>query len=179
MAELVSKKKAQQRATRLRRVAPHTAGARVLGEQLLRCPQNAADVVQDALEIALTTANFPAPDKTKAWFFQVVRNKCIDQLRQQQKFTDDTPLAALTLPEEHLQAPGTATTRCVYQALAALPFELRDLIVLRELNDCSYKDIALIVGIPEGTVMSRLHKARLALRDEFNKRSGENLNDHQ
>lgn len=169
----------QQHVSRMQVIAPYTRNARILAEQLLRCPQLAADVVQDATEKALTTMHFPAQESTKSWFLQVVRHQCIDQLRRQQKLVGETELATLATPEERLQLPCIATTRMVYQALAALPFELRDLIVLRELNDCSYKEIAAVVGIAEGTVMSRLHKARLALRSEFKRRAGENSDDYR
>ncbi|MDN7135231.1 RNA polymerase sigma factor [Pseudidiomarina terrestris] len=170
---------AAEHVSRMQMIEPHTRGAQRLAEQLLGCPQRAADVVQDATEKVLTTTHFPARQNAKAWFLQVVRHLCIDQLRRQRKHVDDDVLGSHRAPTEPLDSTLRETAGAVYEALAALPFELRDLIVLRELNECSYKEIAVIVGIAEGTVMSRLHKARLALRSEFKRRTGEDSDDYR
>lgn len=147
---------------RYRVIAPYVAGAQVLAVQFMRCPQRGKDMVQDALEKALQTSHFPAAQKAKPWFLQVVRHRCLDELRLLQRHSDDTALAELIAPQpDPLQAHRK---NLVQQALALLPQEQRDLLVLREFNDCSYADIAMIVGIPEGTVMSRLHRARMAMR---------------
>lgn len=147
---------------RYRVIAPYVAGAQVLAVQFMRCPQRGKDMVQDALEKALQTSHFPAAQKAKPWFLQVVRHRCLDELRLLQRHSDDTALAELIAPQpDPLQAHRQ---NLVQQALALLPQEQRDLLVLREFNDCSYADIAMIVGIPEGTVMSRLHRARMAMR---------------
>ncbi|RUO60246.1 RNA polymerase sigma factor [Pseudidiomarina insulisalsae] len=149
---------------------PHVPGARVLAEQLLNCSQRAADMVQDALEKALTTQHFPAREKTKAWFLQVVRNRCLDELRHLQRLTNDTDLAEPAA--ETWSAERQQQQNLVQRALAQLSAEQRDLLVLREFNDCSYADIAIIMGIPAGTVMSGLHRARLALRHKLQRQMG-------
>lgn len=152
---------------RYRVVAPHVAGAQVLAEQLMRCPQRGKDMVQDALEKALKTAHFPLEAKVKPWFLQVVRRRCFDELKLLQRHHDDSAigeLAAVTPDPQQTQAQNN-----VQRALARLPAEQRDLLVLREFHDCSYADIATIVGIPEGTVMSRLHRARMAMRSVLQK----------
>ncbi|CAB0150032.1 RNA polymerase sigma factor SigV [Pseudidiomarina piscicola] len=162
--------------SRMGLINAHYASALMLAQQLLMCPQNAADVVQDATEKALKVSDFPAPERVRTWYLKVVRNRCIDQLRSQRKFIDAQALESLAGAE----TPTTVSAQTVsgaYSALAALPFELRDLIILRELNECSYKEIAAIVEIPEGTVMSRLHKARVALRNAFNRWQQEKSNE--
>lgn len=147
---------------RYRVLEPYLVGAQILATQFMRCPQRGQDMVQDALEKALKTGHFPLDDKAKAWFLQVVRHRCVDELRVLQRHSDDADLADLAgQPHDPLQL---FSDNLVQKALAKLPQEQRDLLVLREFNDCSYADIAAIVGIPAGTVMSRLHRARMALR---------------
>ncbi|WP_258806810.1 RNA polymerase sigma factor [Pseudidiomarina sp. CB1] len=147
---------------RYRMIAPYVAGAQVLATQFMRCPQRGKDMVQDALEKALRTQHFPLKSKAKPWFLQVVRHRCLDELRLLQRHTDDSVLTELAT-QTHDSLPFVAQN-LVQEALARLSPEQRDLLVLREFNDCSYADIATIVGIPEGTVMSRLHRARMAMR---------------
>ncbi|HET8816691.1 MAG TPA: sigma-70 family RNA polymerase sigma factor, partial [Pseudidiomarina sp.] len=76
-----------------------------------------------------------------------------------------------TDPEQRLEQ--TQLRAVVLKALAELPSEQRELLVLRELNECTYADIAAILNIPVGTVMSSLHRARLALKDIIVNRMGE------
>ncbi|MBY6063017.1 RNA polymerase sigma factor [Pseudidiomarina sediminum] len=156
---------------RFQQLQPHLAGARVLAESYFRCQQRAADVLQDSLEAALTTEQFPSTEQCRAWLFQVVRNRCIDSLRKQRKLSnDDSYDFTLATAESTPTEEGYSE---VHQALAALPFEQRDILVLREFSDCSYAAIADILGVAEGTVMSRLHRARLALSKELQRRMGE------
>lgn len=148
-------------------IAPYVAGAQVLATQFMRCPQRGKDMVQDALEKALQTSHFPLENKVKPWFLQVVRHRCLDELRHLQRHSDDTMLAEM--PSQQHDPLQAFAVNIVQRALAELPQEQRDLLVLREFNDCSYADIATIVGIPEGTVMSRLHRARMAMRSVLQK----------
>ena len=79
----------------------------------------------------------------------------------------DGEAAALQVPDP-TEGPEAALARCedlarLDQALAALPLELRECLVLRELEEMSYKDVAHVTGVPIGTVMSRLWRARRAL----------------
>ncbi len=152
---------------RYRALEPYVAGAQVVATQFMRCPQRGKDMVQDALEKALKTSHFPLDAKVKPWFLQVVRHRCLDELRVLQRHNDDAELTELAGQQQDMLTPFTVNN--VQKALASLPQEQRDLLVLREFNDCSYADIALIVGIPEGTVMSRLHRARLAMRAALQK----------
>lgn len=143
-------------------IAPYVAGAQVLATQFMHCPQRGKDMVQDALEKALQTPHFPSEEKAKPWFLQVVRHRCLDELRLLHRHHDDAALAELTVPQ--IDPLQTYRQTIVQKALALLSHEQRDLLILREFNDCSYADMAMIIGIPEGTVMSRLHRARMAMR---------------
>ncbi|WP_411358380.1 RNA polymerase sigma factor [Pseudidiomarina salilacus] len=139
---------------------PHLRGAQLLAQQLLQCQSSAEDCLHDALISAITTTGFPETAKVKAWFLQVVRFRSLDLLRQRKKLTT---LDSISTLEEVVSTPLPAESNAL-QALSLLPFAQRDVLVLRELNDCSYAEIATIMQIPQGTVMSRLARAREALR---------------
>ena len=104
----------------------------------------------------------------KAWFMAVVRNACIDALRErrlrgiEEAFDEDThqaPVAGSLEPPEDA-AMRASEARWIRAEIARLPEEYREVIVLRELEELSYKEISAIVKVPIGTVMSRLARAR-------------------
>lgn len=150
----------RQQQQRYQLLQPHLRGAQLLAQQLLQCHSLAQDCLHDALLSALTTARFPESDELKAWFLQVVRFRSFDMLRQRKKWASLSATEGVEAPTEEL-APAT---EYVLKALSQLSFAHRDVLVLRELNDCSYAEIAAIMQIPQGTVMSRLARAREALR---------------
>ena len=105
----------------------------------------------------------------RAWLLQIVRTTAYDAMAKRRR-AGEVPLEPDTVSEpidpaddpEHAYArvQGSAT---LAEALGALPDELRECVVLRELEEMSYRDIARITGVPTGTVMSRLWRARQAL----------------
>ena len=128
----------------------------------------AEDVVQEAAMRALRAFDTLAGPNPKAWFMAVVRNASIDWLRggkqrdMEQEYDEDLhggfgPGAAES-PET--LAMRAANARSVRSAIAALPLEFREVIVLRELEELSYKEISAIVNVPIGTVMSRISRGR-------------------
>jgi RNA polymerase sigma-70 factor (ECF subfamily) len=143
------------------------SGAHALAIQILQNPDDAADAVQDALATVLGKPDAYDGGKgpLKPWFLQVVRNRCLDQLRRRR---------ANDLPVEELADTGNTPERAAHiaqrdaalkTALAAVSLDQRQIIVLRDYLDMSYAEIAAVLGIAQGTVMSRLHRARVALKE--------------
>jgi RNA polymerase sigma-70 factor (ECF subfamily) len=149
---------------------PHLDAAYNLARWLVRDPTLAEDVVQDAMVRGLTYIRSFRGDNPRAWLLQIVRTTAYTRLAARRDTAevplDPEPAAEIADsaadPEEQAWQRERHTT--LEQALAALPAELREIIVLRELEDMSYRDIARVVGVPLGTVMSRLWRARRALR---------------
>lgn len=142
-------------------------GAHALAIQILGNPDDAADAVQDALATALEkpAAYDDGRGPLKPWFLRVVRNRCFDQLRRRRP--NDLPVEELVdtrkTPEQALQiAQQDAELK---RALTAITADQRQIIVLRDYLDLSYAEIADVLRIARGTVMSRLHRARLALKE--------------
>jgi RNA polymerase sigma factor (sigma-70 family) len=158
-------------------VMPHLNAAYNLAHWLMRDPTLAEDIVQDAVLRALTYfASYKGGDP-RAWLLRIVRNTAYAGLTARRRGVatslDDAGLSAdgepLTMEIADLaDDPEMALTRTqglatLDQALAALPAELRECLVLHELEELSYKEVAHITGVPIGTVMSRLWRARQAL----------------
>jgi RNA polymerase sigma-70 factor (ECF subfamily) len=154
-------------------VLPHLDSAYNLARWLMCNDADAEDVVQEAyLRAAKFFASFRGADG-RPWLLAIVRRAGYDwldrnrshqgtarfdeQLHSQQRESSDPP--ALLLREEDREI--------LRQALADLPFEYREVLVLRELEGLSYKEIGAITGIPPGTVMSRLARGRERLRDRL------------
>lgn len=156
-------------------------GAIALARSLLSSlpyPQDRAkDIVQQAVA-QLIERGAHLNDYRQAWFFTVVRNACIDELRRQRRYSRDEQALASTTelegPAEH--ALNQEQQQQVQHALQSLSFEQREILLLRDVNDLSYATIAHILSINAGTVMSRIHRARMALRKALQKPSAEVAN---
>jgi RNA polymerase sigma-70 factor (ECF subfamily) len=142
-------------------------GAHALATQILGNADDAADAVHDAFETALRKPQSYDRSKgpLKPWFLRVVRNRCIDLLRRRRG--SDVAVEELAdagpRPEEAVEAAQTTTH--LETALRAISSDQRQIVVLRDYLDLSYAEIADVLDIAPGTVMSRLHRARLALRE--------------
>ncbi|MDX1499368.1 MAG: sigma-70 family RNA polymerase sigma factor [Woeseiaceae bacterium] len=142
-------------------------GAHALAIQILGNSEDAADAVHDAFAVVLAKPG--AYDARKGplrpWFLKVVRNRCLDMLRRRRATgPDPDELAAGTASPE--QAAGEAErSAAITLALGTLPAERREIVILRDYLDLSYAEIAEVLGVAPGTVMSRLHRARLALKE--------------
>ncbi len=156
-------------------VLPHLDAAYNLARWLMRDAGAAEDVVQDAVLRALTYFSSFKGVNPRAWLLQIVRNAAygsgrldrnvrlvsIDEPGEAGKVVGDDLVSEKDDPETALiWARGE---RQVHQLIAALPVELREPLVLRELEELSYKEIAEITHTPIGTVMSRLFRARRML----------------
>ena len=150
---------------------PHLGAAYNLARWLLRDDQQAHDVVQEAYLRAFRFFGGLRGQSARPWLLGIVRNACYDWMRQHQSLADQ-----LAFDEERDSVAGSAATDPaalweqraqrgrVNAAIEALAPPFREVIVLRELEEMSYEEIAHVAGIPIGTVMSRLSRARAALR---------------
>lgn len=142
-------------------------GAHALAIQILGNVDDAADAVHDAYASALAKPDAYDQQKgpLKPWFMRVVRNRCLDMLRRRR--ANSVPVDEVAdpgaTPEEAL-ADSQRSVR-IRKALASIPSDKREIIVLRDYLDLSYGEIADVLEIAGGTVMSRLHRARLALKE--------------
>jgi RNA polymerase sigma-70 factor, ECF subfamily len=145
-------------------------GAHALAIQILGNSDDAADAVQDALATILGKPDAYDDSKgpLKPWFLRVVRNRCFDLLRRRRP--GDMPVDELVdpadNPEQSLQI--AQRDRALKQALASISSEQRQIVILRDYLDLSYAEIAEVLAVANGTVMSRLHRARLALKEVLN-----------
>jgi RNA polymerase sigma-70 factor, ECF subfamily len=155
---------------------PHLDAAYNLARWLTRNDDDAQDVVQDAMLRALRYFAGFRGEHARPWLLQIVRNSCMDWLRENHPgeiaMLDDLDDAERASIEPHAPAadePDAVAARMddrerLNDALAALPPHYREVVVLRELEDLSYRDIAAVTDVPVGTVMSRLARARGLLR---------------
>jgi RNA polymerase sigma-70 factor (ECF subfamily) len=165
--------------------APHLDAAYNLARWLARNPLDAEDIVQEAYLRAFRFFDgYKGPD-ARAWLLTIVRNTFYTWRKRDQPFAqsveyDDAQAGHQGMDNEvetaatalHETNPETlllraADQRLVEEALLRLPAEYREILVLRELEDMSYRQIGEIAGLPLGTVMSRLSRARGHLRREL------------
>ena len=158
-------------------VLPHLDAAYNLARWLVRDPTLAEDVVQDATMRALGYFGTFRGGDGRAWLLRIVRNTAYDALAVRKRHAaasleatgpDPDDEAAPLQVADPADDPEAALARrqdmaALDRALGALPVELRECLVLRELEELSYKEVAHITGVPIGTVMSRLWRARQAL----------------
>jgi len=151
-------------------VLPHLDAAYTLARYLMRDRHDAEDAVQDAYLRALRHFGGFRGGDGRAWLLAIVRNTCHTLLRQRSRGALDTEFSEeLHSDAVDVDDPETAALRGVAQesvqrALDRLPDEFREIIVLRELQGLSYKEISAVANIPVGTVMSRLARARQRLQ---------------
>jgi RNA polymerase sigma factor (sigma-70 family) len=154
-------------------VMPHLDAAYNLARWLTRNPDDAQDVVQEALVRAMKYFGGYRGGDGRAWLLTIVRNTSFSWLQRRGKGAAELP-ADNELPDrpEDQSNPESEMVRgshrqLVHQAVQALPIEFREAIVLRELEGLSYKEISAVAGVPIGTVMSRLARARRQLQDSL------------
>ena len=161
-----------------RAVLPHLGAAYNLARWLTRNEADAEDVVQEACLRALRYFDgFSGGDKAKPWLLSIVRHACFTWLAKNRPGElgplDDAASEALVAggkdePETPERALLASDERALLDRLiGALPPEFREVVILRELEELSYREIAEITALPIGTVMSRLSRARERLRAQW------------
>lgn len=162
-------------------VMPHLDAAFRFARWLSRSPGDADDILQDAVLRAYRGFNALRGSDAKGWLLAIVRNchaTSVSQLRRR---------ALVPLPEEHDVRDGhvlVADTgdpqhesiladeaRTLDELIAALPQDYREVLILREIEELDYREIAGVVNVPIGTVMSRLSRARAALKKHWHLRA--------
>ena len=151
-------------------ILPHLDAGYRLARWLMRNEHDAEDVVQEASLRAFRYFRTFTGGNGRAWFLRIVRNTCsgwrghrIDALTDPFDEQQHRSLRPASDPEALLLQTDDATL--VARALHTLPDGVHELLVLRELEGLSDRELADVIGIPMGTVMSRLSRAREALRD--------------
>jgi RNA polymerase sigma-70 factor (ECF subfamily) len=157
---------------------PHLDAAYNLARWLTRDPGDAADVVQEAMLRALRFFGGYRGGSGKSWLLAIVRNTAFDWMKANRPSEivqlidggDDGVGIDLENFASNDDDPETALIRTLDRQqldrmIAELPTEFRECLVLRELEDMSYKEIAHVTGTPIGTVMSRLARARKLMRN--------------
>ena len=149
-------------------------GAHALALQILGNSEDAADAVHDAFATALSRpgAYDPRRGELRPWFLRVVRNRCIDLLRKRRPAGVDTDTLADPGATPDERAEEEERDRRLRNALAGISAAQRQIVVLRDYLDLSYAEIAVVLDVAPGTVMSRLHRARMALKDRLEKHDG-------
>ena len=157
-----------------RLMLPHLDAAYRLAAAMVRDETAAQDIVQDSYLKALRAWWRFLPGNEKAWLLTIVRNSALTWLKRTRRgdvLVDDedalAPADAARLsvsPGQEAALIAGQSARRVREAIAGLAAPLREVIVLKEFEDMAYKDIARILGVPVGTVMSRLSRGREALR---------------
>jgi RNA polymerase sigma factor (sigma-70 family) len=151
-------------------VLPHLDAAYNLARWLTRNEHDAQDAVQEAyLRAFRHFSDFRGGD-ARAWLLKIVRNTCYSWFRANRRLQDSTEfdenfftsdIRPLNPEEAVLQS---ASDTLVRKSLEKLPPNLREVLILRELEGMSYREIGAITGMPAGTVMSSLSRARARLR---------------
>lgn len=152
-----------------RMVLVHLDSAHNLARHLMRDPEETQDAVQEAFVRALRHFDGFRGENGRAWLLAITRNTCWNLLANRRarlavsEFDETlhTPEREMPTPEADLERSVTADL--VRRSLDQLPLVFREVIVLRELENLSYREIAEVTGVPAGTVMSRLARARAHL----------------
>jgi RNA polymerase sigma-70 factor (ECF subfamily) len=158
-------------------VLPHLDAAYRFARWLSRSSVDADDIVQDAVLRAYRGFDMLRGTDVKAWLLTIVRN-CHATARKQQRRhaaeplseehehdSGDTSIATTSTPEGATLQRDDART--LERLLADLPDDYRQVLVLREIEDMHYREIAAVMNVPIGTVMSRLARARAALKKNW------------
>jgi len=146
-------------------IEPHIPALRRYAWALLRDDQAADDLVQDCLERALARWHLRRRDgNLRAWLFAILHNRFISDRRRDARRGVQLPLDGEIGGPAAADAEAGVARRDLLEGLALLPPEQREVVLLVGVEDLSYDEAARVLGIPIGTVMSRLSRGREKLR---------------
>jgi RNA polymerase sigma factor (sigma-70 family) len=155
-------------------VLPHLDAAYRFARWLSRSSSDADDIVQDAILRAFRGFEALRGSDVKPWLLTIVKNCHLTSLSQRQRrghvplpeeedIHDDNAMVALT-PDPEQESIRADEQRTLERLLSTLPEEHREVLVLREIEELDYREIAAVTNVPIGTVMSRLARARAGLK---------------
>jgi RNA polymerase sigma-70 factor (ECF subfamily) len=159
-------------------ILPHLDAAYNLARWLVGNPADAEDIVQEAFLRALRFFDGFRGGDSRAWLLKIVRNTSYSWLRKSRpaQLTDefDETIHSDENADENAEMKllSRAESKRVINALEALPLTFREILVLREIEGLSYKEISEVTGVAMGTVMSSLSRARHRLRGQLGTASG-------
>lgn len=163
-------------------VLPHFDAAYRFARWLSHSPADADDVVQEAILRAFRGFDSLRGSDVKAWLLTIVKNCHLTALKQQQRRAfvplpeeqdaQDSQAMTATTPDPESTSIRRDEERTFDRLMSALPEEQREVLVLRELEEMDYRAIAAVTNVPIGTVMSRLARARAALKVRWLKEAG-------
>lgn len=151
-------------------VLPHLDAAYNLARWLVRNPHDAEDVVQEACLRAVKFFEGYHGGDARAWLLRIVRNTSYSFLEKRrpadsvQEFDETVRVPSVEKPDAETLLVRSAESQALQEALEELPIAFREALILREIEDLSYKEIAEVMEIPIGTVMSSLARGRAQLR---------------
>jgi len=151
---------------------PHLRGAYNLARWLLGNGADAEDVVQESFIKAFRAVDRIRGEDARAWLFAIVRNTAFNHRQRNKPKGEIAWDEKFPEPADHTAGPETSLLQeerrvRVRSAIERLPVEFREALVLREIEGLPYKEIAWVLKIPIGTVMSRLSRARNLLMQEL------------
>jgi RNA polymerase sigma-70 factor (ECF subfamily) len=150
---------------------PHLNSAYNLARLLLRNDHDAEDVVQESYLRALRAFPGFRGEASRPWLLTIVRNACFSWLHDKRhaseflEFDGEIHPSGLSSPEQ--QTLDLERSQALEHCIGQLPPEFREVLVLREVEGLSYREIAEITGVPAGTVMSRLSRARARVAERL------------
>ena len=169
----------QSKAGRFEEIAlPHLAAAYNLARWLVHNDHDAEDLVQEAFLRAFKSFGGYYGGNSRSWLLTIVRNTCYTWLQNNrvlhaaESIDDKLDELGLDFADPEVLLLQSVDAQIVRQALQELPVEFREVVVLRELEAFSYKEIADVVDLPIGTVMSRLARGRKRLHALLARRMG-------
>lgn len=160
-------------------VLTHLDAAYNLARWIMKDDADARDMVQIASIRALTYLDNLRGKEAKAWFLGIVRNCCMTALGERSGRIADMDIDTLVQGNDELETLGSigpnpelelmrrSNRTHVNQALNQLPVGYREVLILREMEEMDYEQIATVMDVPVGTVMSRLSRARLSFKQAF------------
>src|SRR5580698_9448419 len=154
-------------------VLPHLDAAYNVARWLTRSPGDAEDVVQEACLRALRFFDGFRGGDSRAWLLKIVRNTCYSWVKKNRptelsdEFDETVHSSEILGTDAEAKLVSRANSEQVRKALETLPAGFREVLVLREIEQLSYKEISDVTGVPMGTVMSSLSRARQRLRHQL------------
>ena len=140
-------------------------------------PDDAADIAQEAFLRAWEKIRTLREAPFKSWLFQIAANLCYDHFRRGRRYgvmpeddqtsTSNVVGLGIATPDPQERAEANERTRLVRDSIAALDHDMRIAIVLRDVNGMAYDEIAAVLGVPLGTVKSRIARARAQVQEQL------------